>query len=1591
MTNNTFHIVDYTDDYLHHLLPASRAAYVEQHAEGCVMCKAALDEARKRQAVLANAPTCELPDRLIKATLDQIADVDTRQRRFRKRFIWTAFSATAASVLILTSLTIYYSTLKPSSFNLTLLGQNRLLADTVGSLHIRLTNHVTGAGQAGVPVEIALVDLARGITQPLATFNTDSEGSGAPRFRLPDWPDGQYHLRVRAQTSIGTEELIRPIKLYRSWKLMLTCDKPVYQPGSTIHVRSLALRQPDLHPVTGQRATFTITDPKDNIIFKQQAPTSRYGITSADCPLADEIQHGTYLITCQVGDTTSRLAIEVKKYVLPKFKVEVLLDQPYALPGQRVTGRVHAEYFYQKPVAGGEVKLEVIRAAYKEVLKTDESGDARFELTIPPEMHANQEGITQIELQASVRDSARQEARRTGALAVAAQPIRIEAIPEGGSLVAGIPNTVYLLVTYPDGRPVPGARANCTDVRQDLLTDEQGVASFQVTPNGNSGSLAVSATDRQGLSGSRSIHLAATSGFLVRTDKAVYNGGDTMRLTALGTINAPVFVDLIKDGQTILSESLNTKPGTASGAIDLPADLFGTIKLCGYMYNRNGNVVSQSRILYIRPASHLAIHAKMDRETYRPAGKAKLQLGLTDGSGKPVPGAISLSAVDEAVFSVLDRPPGLEDRFYNLDRKLLKPVTDTYSWSPDFNAGTSDASRNRLEQALFARTAHQPGQKQDGANLWDPKATSPHSLGGTTYSGNIAKVQETRAKAFKQIEAGWIAFGIILGFSLCISLGLWAKNRLSDWMEMPTAFVVMIGIAALTSCVIVGCSKSKRAPYEADSAEAGRAAPRINREGDKSKDGKVAKPSQSPPTPPKHYRGGDPPKPVPEPTPKPVVQPPKPIHVRERFPETLYWRPEIITDDQGRAAVDIDLADSITTWRLSASAVSGDGRLGASQQAIRVFQPFFVDLNLPVTLTRNDSTAIDVVVTNYLKDRQKVTLTLEKADWFDALEGLEKSVDVPASEHRPAAFRIKVKKVGKHILKVKASGVASAPRASDRRAKSDDSVDIIKRQIEVIPDGRKVETVASGVLDRPVDIPLSLPANAIPGSAKAILKIYPSRLSEVVEGLDAIFQMPHGCFEQTSSTTYPNILALDYLRRTKKSAPAIEAKAMNYIQLGYQRLVSFEVQGGGFDWFGRPPANVTLTAYGLMEFKDMARVHGVDPQLIQRTRNWLLSRRNGDGSWWAESHMLNDGLASTVQRGDLNYTTTAYVAWAVFNGQQQDPEAAVTLNYLLQRTPSSIKDPYTLALVCNALLALDPTGTRAYPYLDRLENMKTLDGKLPCWRLGTNGSTAFYGAGQAGSIETTALAVLAFTRANVFTGTTPGALAWLARQKDGRGTWHSTQATVLALKALLAGTVKPQSKERRIEIKLGDQTIQRSIAADQADVLLQLDLTSYLQEGDQRVKLNEHTRTGAGYQLVFRYHLEKAQQQAAGQPLSIDLSFDRAQLAVNQQLKGTARVTNHQTQTSHMTMVELPIPPGFTVTGNHLADLQTQGTIARYQLQPGRVLIYLTSLKPNQQLDIDYQLQALQSVDVAVAPARVWEYYNPAKEGKSAAGRLKVK
>ena len=88
-------------------------------------------------------------------------------------------------------------------------------------------------------------------------------------------------------------------------------------------------------------------------------------------------------------------------------------------------------------------------------------------------------------------------------------------------------------------------------------------------------------------------------------------------------------------------------------------------------------------------------------------------------------------------------------------------------------------------------------------------------------------------------------------------------------------------------------------------------------------------------------------------------------------------------------------------------------------------------------------------------------------------------------------------------------------------------------------------------------------------------------------------------------------------------------------------------------------------------------------------------------------------------------------------------------------------------------------------YFRRLEDLKQLDesGKQVMWSQSSDEQTMFYGDGRSGDIETTALAALALMKSGKHAATVKGALTWLITQKDASGTWHSTQATVLTLKA----------------------------------------------------------------------------------------------------------------------------------------------------------------------------------------------------------------
>ncbi len=232
-----------------------------------------------------------------------------------------------------------------------------------------------------------------------------------------------------------------------------------------------------------------------------------------------------------------------------------------------------------------------------------------------------------------------------------------------------------------------------------------------------------------------------------------------------------------------------------------------------------------------------------------------------------------------------------------------------------------------------------------------------------------------------------------------------------------------------------------------------------------------------------------------------------------------------------------------------------------------------------------------------------------------------------------------------------------------------------------------------------------MPADVVEGSLVAEAAVYPTPLASLTAALEALLREPCGCFEQTSSSNYPNVMALQYLKSHAGVAPELVARAQALLARGYQKLTSFECREKGYEWFGGDPGHEALTAYGLLEFADMAQVMAVDPEMLARTRAWLRSRRDGKGGFQRNARALD------TFGGAPEDVTNAYIVWALVEGGERDlgPEVAA-VKALADRTD----DPYVLALVAATLRRLEDPA--ALPILARLGKRQAADGAMPARR-----------------------------------------------------------------------------------------------------------------------------------------------------------------------------------------------------------------------------------------------------------------------------------
>lgn len=610
------------------------------------------------------------------------------------RTVWQhriAVTLALAFLLVAGSLAATYYTFNLPKFALdhqqtVVLGPTRFAPENPSALRVVIRDNETNQPLANANVTVQMVPKGGGASQTLYTGKTDSRGTAPVSFVLPASTTRDQTLIVETESSAGRDHIERAITVARSYKVLVTTDKPLYQPGQVIHLRALALGAMDRVPAKNQDIEFLIEDPKGNKIYRKAVKSSDYGILSADFMLAETLNSGDYKITASIGDTKSEKTVNVKPYVLPKFKLSAETERSYYLPSERVSGKVRADYFFGKPVAKSDVTIKgiVYDVARAETInltgKTDAEGVYSFSFVLPNYFAGSglNKDRADFGLEISVTDQANHTEQTSLSLPISVSAIMIDAVPESGRLVPSVENLVYILTSLPDGSPletdltITGAGAQLQ-----ARTGKYGLAEISLTPQRGNTNLNISARDAQGRSAARSMQLqsdATTNQILLRPDRAAYRVGETIKLDALasGSVGT-VYLDIVKERQTISTRAEDIVNGRASINVDVTADMIGTLQLHAYQVERDGTITRDARVVVVEQPSELNIAILPDRDVYRPGDTSKITFNVTNLQAKGVQSALGVTGVDEAVFALAEQDPGFAKLYFLLQQELLEP------------------------------------------------------------------------------------------------------------------------------------------------------------------------------------------------------------------------------------------------------------------------------------------------------------------------------------------------------------------------------------------------------------------------------------------------------------------------------------------------------------------------------------------------------------------------------------------------------------------------------------------------------------------------------------------------------------------------------------------------------------------------------------------------------------------------------------------------------------------------------------------------------------------------------------------------------
>lgn len=1380
-------------------------------------------------------------------------------------------------------------------------------------------------------------------------------GLAAWAYESPQ-PDQAPPFDPTQKVAVVEPELLGGANRYLTY---VSTDKPIYRPGETVYFRGVMLHGLTRKPIQeAVQAMFEVIGPKGDTVAggTTQGQDSVLGFSWV---VPESQAGGQYKVKVSYpwhGHPPAERTFDVRVYRAPRLKSQIVFVRDGYGPGDEVAATLHTERAEGGIPAGAPVTV-IARVDGAEVYRgnaqVDEQGncEARFKL---PARIARGEGTL-----ALVIDDGGAVETASKTIPILLQTVDLQMFPEGGELVAGLPSRVYLEAKTPAQKPADLAGVIVDEQGQtvaEFRTEHEGRGRFTFTPAADQ-SYTLKITEPSGIKTTYPLPPVAQAGAVIHSEQDVFQPGAPIKLSVAASSSGEYRLTLRQREEEKAAAKIELSGGKpAEVALTPAANVTGV--LIATLWDSQDIPVAE-RLIFRRPENEVAVEIVPDKEQYTPGGKVRLTIKTTDGDGKPVSAMVGITATDESVLEMIEKreqAPRLpvmvllegEVRELADAHVYLDPQNDEAPLAVDLLLGTQGWRRFAFVKVSdFVADHGDAARRVLALSLASPRATAgmPHVNGGVAFEG---------ANAFNVQAPG---LGVPRGPAAPMAVPMVVEKLAEDAKDDKASNFAAAAEPAAAPQPVEHREADQPVAFEAkpQGAQAPPPAPEsraaalqqqeqafgraLEIAGDRRARMRLAAGDEL-------LAGGQ----------WSVVRvyahevrPNRQPGDRTDFTETVYWNAGIRTDDKsGEAVIEFGLPDSVTSFRVSADAYTNHGALGEGTKAIEVVEPFYLEPKLPLEVTSGDIVELPIGIVN-------------ASD-----QGVQAKITVTAANGQAGGYPVFEMKAGERLRKQFTIDVGqfTGPTQFTFEGRAGSFADKVTRPLNVKPLGFPIEVAFGGTL-APGSIvrhELTIPESVIPYSVQVQARVMPTPLASMTSALERLIQEPYGCFEQTSSSTYPLVMAQQYFQTHTGVDPSLIERSNAMLAKGYERLTGYECTQHGYEWFGQDPGHEALTAFGLLEFSDMAKVYPVDQKMIERTRTWLLAQRDGQGGFKRERRALHTWLADAE-------LSNAYITWALLEAGETNPTLSEEIASLNEAASKS-KNLYVVALGAN-VQALAGETEAAKALMSRLAKAQEKDGSL-------EGTQSIVGSGgEALRIETTALATLAWLRDKAYTVNVEKAIRWLDEQCKG-GRYGSTQSTVLALKAVVEYD-KARSKPKAdgsLQLLIDGKEVGEPIAfTRQTQGVIDLpEFHHLLTPGKHTLEVKMTDGSEMPYTVAINYNSVKPDS-AENCQLDLAVSLTKDNLSEGEITEAAVTVRNKGDEATPMAVAIIGLPGGLEPRHDQLKELVKSQQVAAYEVLGRDVVLYWRAFEPNEKKELSLSLIGAVPGSYTGPASRAYLYY----------------